>query len=344
MAPPATTRGSSDAAPAGPDRERKPIRTRFLDNLYPYGYIAPSVAFMVLASFLPIAFTIVISFTNYGPGHVLLGGGSGSIGWVGFQNFIDVFSNKAQLGISDFLHLFVWTVAFAAVTTALSFTGGLLLANLLNNENLRERNIYRTILIIPWAIPGAIAIVSWRSGIISYPFGLLHQIMQSVGLSASAQPQFLLDPNWARFAVFLVGFWFGYPFMMTACLGALQSISPEVLQAAEIDGANVFQKFFRVTLPLLRSATLPLIISTFAYNLNNFGAIYLLTGGLPACANCANGLYGYTDILPTAVYNLAYSQQLYYLAATFGVLLFFVIGGFSAINMKVSGAFEEVNR
>jgi len=306
-----------------------------LDRIYPYAYIAPSILFMIVASFFPIVFTVVLSLTNYGQGHVL------SFSWVGLNNYVNVFSNNAELGISDFAHILLWTVIFASVTTALSFSGGLFLANLLNNENMRERNLYRTILIVPWALPGAIATLGWAEGILNQPFGLLHVVLADLGLSNGLQPQFLLDPFWARGALFIVCFWFGYPFMMTACLGALQSISPEVLQAAEIDGANVFQKFFRVTLPLLRSATLPLIISTFAFNLNNFGAVYLLTGGGPPTSN---PFYGFTDTLPTAVYTLAYEHRLYFLACTYGVVIFFIIGGFSAINMKLSGAFEEVNR
>jgi arabinogalactan oligomer/maltooligosaccharide transport system permease protein len=129
--------------------------------------------------------------------------------------------------------------------------------------------------------------------------------------------------------------------MMTACLGALQSIQPEVLQAAEIDGANALQKFLRVTFPLLRAATLPLLISTFAYNLNNFGAVYLLTAGGPPIPGSSYA--GSTDILATYTYKLALTARLYGLACAYGVLIFFIIGVLSSINMKLTGAFEEVD-
>ena len=328
------------ATASGPGKNRK---RRFLDGIYPYSYIAPSVGFMAIASFLPIAFTIYISLTNYGlitytksgnpVGHVL------HFGFVGLTNYINVFNGSGVLGIGDFLDLLLWTVLFAAITTTLAFTGGLFLANLLNNENMRERSVYRTVLIIPWALPGAIATLAWSRGILSIPLGLSNQIETFLHVPISSQPEWLLDPGWVRVALFLVGFWFGFPFMMTACLGALQSISPEVLQAAEIDGANSVQKFVRVTLPLLRSAVLPLVISTFAYNLNNFGAVYLLTAGGPPSGNPN---YGYTDTLTTVVYKLANTQHYYYLACTFGVLIFIIIGSFSFINMKLSGAFEQV--
>jgi arabinogalactan oligomer/maltooligosaccharide transport system permease protein len=290
---------------------------------------------MVIASFFPIIFTIYISMTNFGQGHIT------SFQFVGLKNFTDIFTNNTGLiSLSGFAGIFEWTVAFAAITTALSFAGGLFLANLLNNENMWERNFYRTLLIIPWALPGLIAILAWGAGILQFPYGLMDTFLGQLGISLAQQPQWLLDPFWARLAVFMVGFWLGYPFMMTACLGALQSISPEVLQAAEIDGATPLQKFFRVTLPLLRLATLPLIISTFAYNLNNFGVVYLLTGGGPP----VDAYHGATDILPTVVYKFAYADQKYYLACALGVLIFLIIGSFSAVNMKLSGAFQEVGR
>jgi ABC-type sugar transport system permease subunit len=150
------------------------------------------------------------------------------------------------------------------------------------------------------------------------------------------------DPNWARFAVLLVNAWLGYPFMMTACLGALQSIPPELGEAAQVDGANGWTRFWRITFPLLRSATLPLIISTFAYNLNNFGIVYLLTAGGPVTNLTGNA--GGTDILPTYTYKLALTLFRYGLAAAYGVVIFFIIGGLSLINFRLSGAFQEVER
>jgi arabinogalactan oligomer/maltooligosaccharide transport system permease protein len=297
--------------------------------LYPYGYIAPSLVFMTIASFFPIIYTIYISLTNYGSGHIV------SFDFVGLKNYADIFTNSAFL--SDFVSVFIFTILFAAISTALNFAGGLILAYLLNNENMWERNFYRTVLIIPWALPGAIAILAWQ-GIFADQFGLVNTILtQYLHLP---DIYFLGDAVWARIVVFIVNFWLGYPFMMTACLGALQSISPEVMQAAEVDGASAWQKFFRVTFPLLRAATLPLIISTFAYNLNNFGVVYLLTAGGPPIPGSSYA--GSTDILATYTYKLALTPHLYGLACAYGVLIFIIVGTFSSINMKLSGAFEEV--
>ena len=217
----------------------KSPRRRLLDGLYPYGYIAPSIAFMVIASFFPIIFTVYISMTDYGTGHIV------SWNFIGLSNYQSIFD---PAGISDFLNVLWWTVMFAAVTTLVCFSLGLVLAYLLNNENMWERNFYRTILIVPWALPGTIAILAW-SGILDTN-GLVNTFLIKFNIYPIT---FLADPFWARVSVFVVAFWLGYPFMMTACLGALQSISPEVLQAADIDGANGLQKFLRVTFPLAAS-------------------------------------------------------------------------------------------
>jgi arabinogalactan oligomer/maltooligosaccharide transport system permease protein len=292
---------------------------------------------MVIASFIPIVFTIVIAFTNYGYGHLILnlsfsGSGTDVAQWVGWANFETILS----VDLPDFIAVLIWTLVFAAVSTLLNFAGGLVLAYLLNNENMWERNFYRTVLIIPWALPGSIAILAWGNGILQ-PTGLIDSTLLQLHLPFV---YFLEDDNWARFWVIAVNFWLGFPFMMTACLGALQSISPEVLQAAEIDGANGVQKFFLILLPLLRSATLPLVIATFAYNLNNFGIVYLLTAGGPL----VNFNRGATDILPTFVYRLATGSEPYWgLACAYAIFIFIIIGTLSSINMKVSGAFEQVD-
>jgi arabinogalactan oligomer / maltooligosaccharide transport system permease protein len=306
---------------------------RFLDGIYPYGYIGPSIVFMAIASFFPIIFTIYIALTNYSSTFHLL-----NYQFVGLQQFANIAN---QVGVDVFLQVFVWNIIFAAVVTLLSFSGGLLLALLLNNENMRERNLYRTILIIPWALPATITILAVANGLFVVPFGLMSQVFADLHIPAVF---FLGDiyhgALWPRLVVLVLGFYLGYPFMMTACLGALQSISPEVLQAAEIDGANGIQKFFQVTLPLLRSATLPLTISTFAFNFNNFGLIFLSTGGGPPI----NSYAGQTDILASMIYKMVIGLGDFGLAAACSVLLFFIIAPISAVNMKLTGAFAEIDR
>lgn len=318
---------------ATPAAGAPPRKTSFGQSLYAYGYIAPAIVAMVIASFIPIAFTIFVSLTNWDEYHPALVEGFHFIGLANYNEIIHSFQG-------EFLGVMVWTLLFAGITTFVNFFVGLVLAYLLNNPHMPERNLYRTILILPWALPATIMILAW-SGLFNTDFGSINALLGSIhiGPFQPGHVPWLDDPMWARVAVLIVNGWLGYPFMMTACLGALQSIPTEVNEAAIMDGAGVLTRFWRITFPLLRSATLPLIISTFAYNLNNFGAVWFLTRGLPATVGATAGA---TDILPSYVYKLALDFQRYGLGAAYGLLQFLIVGGLSLINFKYSRAFEEV--
>jgi arabinogalactan oligomer/maltooligosaccharide transport system permease protein len=318
------------AATAAPAAPQKRLRSKLSDSLYAYGFIAPAIAAMVVASFIPIVFTIVVAFTNYDETHNIVIIGFHFIGLANFKEILD--SLQGEL-----IGVIIWTVVFATVSTLVNFAIGLFLAFLLNNPHMWERNLYRTILILPWAVPGAVMTLSW-TGLLNTAYGPINVFLTGT-LHLSGIP-WLDDPNWARFSVVMVNAWFGFPFMMTACLGALQSIPTELGEAAQVDGAGVIVRFFRITFPLLRSATLPLVLSTFAYNLNNFGAVYLLTGGGPPVLG---HLAGATDILPTYTYNLAFTYYRYALACAYAILIFFFIGGLSLLQMKYTRAFEAVD-
>ena len=304
--------------------------------MYAYAYISPAIAAMVVASFIPIVFTVYVSLTSWDLYHPALVEGFHFIGLANYNEIIHSLQG-------EFLGVMIWTLVFASVTTALNFIVGLILAFLLNNPHMPERNLYRTILILPWALPATIMILAW-TGLLNQDFGPVNILLDSIRLGPlhPGRVPWLTDPNWAKVAVLLVNLWLGYPFMMTACLGALQSIPGEVLEAAQVDGAGILTRFWKIILPLLRSATLPLVLSTFAYNLNNFGIVFLLTRGGPPTS--LGGTAQATDILPTYTYKLAADFQRYGLAAAYGVLTFFIVGGLSLINFKYSRAFEEVER
>jgi arabinogalactan oligomer/maltooligosaccharide transport system permease protein len=323
---------AASAGPVGGSRNKA-----WSDSLYSYAFISPAIAAMVVASFIPIAFTVFVAFTQWDNNHNALVEG---FHLVGLRNFQAIWTDLTSGG--DIYRVIVWTVAFAAISTTVNFFIGLFLAFLLNNPNMRERNLYRAILILPWAVPGAILTVAW-SGLLNTTFGPINIILSQINILFihPGNIPWLDDPNWARFATIMVNAWFGYPFMMTACLGALQSIPTELNEAAMVDGAGIVTRFRKVTFPLLRSATLPLVISTFAYNLNNFGAIYLLTGGGPTALGAQAGA---TDILPTYTYKLARVYFSYAVASSYAIVIFIFVGGLSLFNFKMSRAFETVER
>ncbi len=149
-------------------------------------------------------------------------------------------------------------------------------------------------------------------------------------------------PMTARIAVLLVQLWLGYPYMFLVTTGALQAIPGELSEASRIDGAGAWQSFRRIVLPLLMVALTPLLISSFAFNFNNFNAIYLTTEGGPFQPdNPANGA---TDLLITYTYRLAFggSGAQYGYAAAISIFIFLIVGTISAIAFRRTRAQEEV--
>lgn len=256
-------------------------------------------------------------------------------GLVGFQNFRQILSQAGRaLG-----PVFVWNLLFAVSTVLINTVFGVFLAIFLNNPDLRFRNLYRTLLIIPWALPSIITIQVWK-GFLNSNFGAINRSLALLDL-----PVFdWLGEVWpARSAILLVNLWLGLPFMMTATLGALSAIPEDLYEAAKIDGANVWRRVTGVTLPLLRTALVPITLTGFAFNFNNFGLIYLLTGGGPGYEGGTSTARG-TDILISWAYNEAFQAvggYAYGLGSAISLLIFFITIAVSLINFRVTGALKE---
>ena len=189
-------------------------------------------------------------------------------GWkvnVGFDNFTRVLTNDTIR--ESFLRIVVWNFAFAIGTVVITFALGLLVAIALNNPLLRGRTLYRSLIILPYAMPSLAMYLVWRE-MFNTDFGLINRVLGT-------------DINWfgttasSMFAVLLIQLWLGYNYMFLVITGALQSISSDLVEAAGVDGAKPFYAFRTITFPLLLVALAPLLITSFAFNFNNFPAIYL---------------------------------------------------------------------
>ncbi len=299
------------------------------DNLRAYRYLAPALISIAVVTCLPIIYTVVISFTNYNMYHLT------KFDFVGFSNYVEVLSGSIR---DVFFPVLGWTICFAVLSTLLSYATGLILAILLNNKNMKESKIYRSLLIIPWALPSTIAILAWQ-GLLNEQYGGINNLLSTLGIAWNVP--WLTDPFWARFGIIMVNIWLGFPYMMNVCLGGLQSISTEYYEAAKIDGASRFACFTKITLPMVTRLSLPLVISSFAANFNNFGNIYMITEGGPARID--NQFAGYTDILASVAYKMTTWSNRYELSATFSVLVFLIVGSLTLLNMKFSGSFKEVD-
>lgn len=261
----------------------------------------------------------------------------GFVTFVGIENFHRLLSDERVS--KPFLRVFSWTLLWALGTTFINFTFGLFLALLMNDKKLRFRGIYRTLLIVPWAIPAFISLLIWV-GLLNMEVGVINRILYSI---FRVKIPWFLETTWARVALFIVNLWLGYPYAMTVCLGSLQSIPEELYEAAKVDGASYIQQLTKITLPLLLTAIGPLIVGTFAFNFNNFNVIYLLTGGRPPMQDISS-VAGTTDILISYTYKLAFEGakgQDYGLAATISIIVFIIVATLSIINFWISGMFKR---
>ncbi len=299
------------------------------NNIKAYPYLTPALLSILAVTVVPIIYTIVISFTNYNMYHLE------EFSFVGFSNYLEVFTGSIK---NVFFPVLGWTLCFAVISTFGSYTVGLLLAILLNNPNMKESKIYRALLIVPWALPSTIAILAWQ-GLLNEQYGGINNLLHAIGIAYNVP--WLTDPLWARIGIIIVNIWLGFPYMMNVCLGGLQSVSPEYYESAKMDGASKFQCFKSITLPMVTKLSIPLVISTFASNFNNFGNIYMITQGGPARID--NQFAGYTDILASTTYKMTTWSNRYDLSATFSVLVFIIVGSLTLLNMHMSGQFKEVD-
>jgi arabinogalactan oligomer/maltooligosaccharide transport system permease protein len=258
-------------------------------------------------------------------------------GWttgVGTQNFSAIIHNP--LVRDPFLRVFVWTVAFATLTVLLSFALGLFLAIALDKSGMPLQRFYRSILVVPYAIPGGLALLVW-AGLLNDDFGVVNHLLHV------HVPWLFGSAWWARTSIILVSTWLTFPYFFLVSMGALQSIPSELTEAARVDGGGRWQVFRRVTLPLLLVVVAPLLIASFAFNFNNFNNIYLLTAGGPAAGD--QSLAGATDILISYTYKLSFATGkggAYGLASAVSILIFFIVATISAVSFWKTKALENV--
>jgi len=282
----------------------------------PYLYLFPAMFSMVLLVFIPFAVGTAVAFFAHR---------SGEYQFVGFSNFISILLSE-DFPITNplsFYFTLAVTIMWTSVNVFLHVSIGLMLALMLREPWLKMRGIYRMLLIIPWAVPNYITALIWK-GMFNRQFGAINGILQSLGL----EPVSWFSSFWTSFAANVTtNTWLGFPFMMVTALGALQAIPRELEDAANVDGANAFERFRHVTLPLLKPALLPAVILGSVWTFNMFNIIYLVSGGEPD---------GGTEILISEAYKWAFQrQERYGYAAAYATLIFIVLLVYSKTTEKV---------
>lgn len=302
-------------------------------KFFPYLVLTPVIIIITLFILLPIIFSVLTAFTNYDANHLPP---AHLIDWVGLDNFKKVLN--IPVWTKTFLNVLVWTVVWAICATFSTYALGLLQALMLNNKHVKLKGVFRTIYILPWAIPGMISLMVFRN-MLNGQFGPLNQFLIELGLISERIP-FLTHSLIAKVTVIVVNLWLGFPNFMIMILGVLANQDSDLYEAASIDGANKFQVFSKIKLPLLLTATAPLIVMNFAGNFNAFGSIYFLTDGGPVNPNYQ--FAGDTDILISWIYKLTLDQKMYSMAAVMNILIFIFIALVSVWNFRRTDAFKEI--
>lgn len=303
------------------------------DKSFPYIMLFIPAVIILLLVVVPIVFGFLIAFTNYSapehlpPRHL--------IQWVGFNNFRDIF--KVPIWNSTFWGVAGWTLVWAIASTATCFFGGLLIAVLINSKRVKLKKFWRTIYILPWAIPQLVTLLVFRN-MFNGQFGPVNQLLREWGIINQNIP-WLSDATIAKITIIVINVWLGFPYFMAMMTGVMTSISKELYEAATIDGANVTQQFWKITMPLVLYSTAPLLIMSFAGNFNNFGVIYFLTGGNPI--NPSYQYAGSTDILITWIFKLTNDNRQFHMASVMSILIFFIVGSISTWNFLQTKSFKE---
>ena len=287
-------------------------------KLEPYGFISPTVLLLLLLIVIPVFLVIRYSFMD----NVIVNQNPLFVGLENYRNMIA--DERFIIAVKN-------TAFFTIVSVIAHLIIGLSFATLLNSELLSKtsRTIFRMIYILPWLFTVAIIAILWR--MILNPLGVLNYIIMSLGISQN-QTEWLSNESTALLAVTFINIWAGYPFYMISLLAGLQGIPKDLHEAALVDGATGFQKFWNVTLPHLKPLIISMSILDLIWTSQQFALIWTTTGGGPLSS---------TEMLGTYTYKLAFSQYEFSQASTSAVFLFLISMGLALVYNRTQKAREQ---
>ena len=304
------------------------FKSDFQQNRLAYLLAMPAMALIFLTVIFPLAYNIVLSFSNMSL--------QSFQDWeiVGLHNYKEVFIGSAS---AKFWGVFFKTLFWTIINVTFHVAIGVFLAVVLNGP-VHGKSIYRILLIIPWAVPAYITALTWR-GMFDAEFGAVNQFIRGVN---AWLPSWLDLPiiNWlneagpAFTACIVANVWLGFPFMMVITLGGLQGIPQDLYEAARIDRASRWQQFWNITVPMLKPVLLPAIVLGSVWTFNNLNVVWLVSnGGEPA---------DQTHILVSYVYKAVFNLYQYGYGAALSMVIFAMLLAFSAFFLKRTNADEGV--
>ena len=278
-------------------------------------FILPALIIYLLFSIIPFLYTIYYSFTDYTDMNQI------NLHFVGLKNYIKVLQTPVMLAAIKN------SVIYAILLTGFQTLLGLPLAFVLN-QKLKSRNLLRAVFFFPAVFSSLIIGYLWNFIMSSSDFGLINNILHQLGLGTL---NFFTSKN-ALYSVILTQIWQWTGWAMVIFLANLQSISPDLYEAAEIDGANGLKKFMYVTLPLMCPSVKIVIVTGLIGGMKVFDIIYSMTSGGPGDA---------TQTVMTVMMKKGISEGFYSTGSAFGVCFFIIVLAISAIVTKLMGKWSE---
>lgn len=286
-------------------------RSRLAKNLTPYLMILPVTLLMVFVILVPLLRGIYMSF-----------------------NQVDIIKQGEMTfsGLKNYSHLLADPIFNIALRNTILWTMGVVVFQylfglgiaLLLNEPIPLRGLFRGLVLVPWVVPSVVAALVWR-WIYAGDYGILNHILRSL-MIIDAPLYWLSDTRLAMPAVVAVGVWKWVPFMAVVLLSGLQSIPKELYDAAEVDGANLLQRFWHITMPNLRYLSVIVTMLSVIWTFNHFDIVYVMTKGGPANA---------THLLSTYAYLTAFSFFDFGYAAVISVVMLVILLIFAIFYSRV---------
>lgn len=307
------------------------------ENGFPYLLTVPAYLVMIFAIVFPVLVTIFIAFTNYNFQNVPP---ANLIDWVGFETFSSIFTLTAYR--DTFFAVFSWTIIWTLAATTLQLIIGVFTALVLNQPHIRFNRFFGVIMLLPWAVPAFITILTF-SNIFNPSVGAINtqvipffnQIIPFLEIPAIS---WKTDPFWTKIAIIMIQGWVGYPYIYVLTSGILQSIPNDWYEASVIDGATAIQKFKHITMPHIFAVAAPIFITQYTGNFNNFNLIYLFNEGGPGSVGSGAGS---TDILISWIYKLTTgTSPQYNISAAVTLIISAIVITISMVIFSRTRAFE----
>jgi len=286
------------------------------------------IAFTVL----PLAYMILVAFTNYDNAHQPPGN---LFTWVGLENFRIILGSGSTIS-KTFWPILGWTITWAVFATGLNYIGGILLALLINRKGVKFKGFWRTIFVMSIAIPSFVSLLVMKTML--QPDGAVNVLLKSWGLIQDSIP-FLTNATVAKITIIVINLWIGIPYTMLITSGILMNIPEDLFEAARVDGANAAVMFRKITMPYVLFVTTPYLITQFVGNINNFNVIYLLSQGGPSTLDYYQA--GKTDLLVTWLYKLTVTSKDYCYASAIGIIVFVISAVVSLLTFRKTPAYNN---